>query len=134
MLSAPTFSQPNYSMPNYSQPNYSQPNYSQPNYNQPNLIQPKRLPNLELIASINASLAKKNDNVPSPPAAEEDDSDAAGKRRKRKSRWGTDDYTDKLFIPGMPTILPGNLSKEQEEAYLRKLIAFVVWSCKNKER
>jgi len=85
--------------------------------------QPKRLPNLELIASINATLAKKNasESVASPTdSGEKEDLDAAAKKRKRKSRWGTDDYTDKLFIPGMPTILPANLSKEQEEAYLRK--------------
>ena len=87
---------------------------------------------MELIASINATLAKKNasDNVPSPSAADDEDrgdSDAGGKRRKRKSRWGTDDFTEKLFIPGMPTILPANLSKEQEEAYLRKSTSPVFW-------
>ena len=45
------------------------------------------------------------------------------REKKRKSRWGTDDFTEKLFIPGMPTVLPANLSKEQEEAYLRKFIS-----------
>ena len=41
------------------------------------------------------------------------------RRRKRKSRWQGDEK-EKTFIPGMPTVLPSNLSKEQEEAYLCK--------------
>ena len=40
--------------------------------------------------------------------------------RKRKSRWGGNDGIEKTFIPGMPTMMPQGLSKEQEEAYLRK--------------
>lgn len=40
-------------------------------------------------------------------------------RRKRRSRWGGSEH-DKIFIPGMPTILPSNLNKEQEQAYLCK--------------
>lgn len=39
------------------------------------------------------------------------------RRKKRKSRWGGDEK-EKIFIPGMPTVLPTNLTKEQEEAYL----------------
>lgn len=39
--------------------------------------------------------------------------------RKRKSRWGAEE-TDKTFIPGMPTVIPTNLSKDQEQAYLCK--------------
>jgi len=39
------------------------------------------------------------------------------RKRKRKSRWGGDE-TEKVFIPGMPTILPGNLTPEQEQTYL----------------
>jgi hypothetical protein len=50
----------------------------------------------------------------------EDESESARRKRKRKSRWGAEDISEKLFIPGMPTVLPANLSKEQEEAYLRK--------------
>lgn len=49
------------------------------------------------------------------------DSNSAGveRVRKRRSRWGGDDK-EKTFIPGMPTVLPANLTKEQEEAYLGK--------------
>lgn len=48
-------------------------------------------------------------------------SDANDRKRKKKSRWGGSDL-EKTFIPGMPTVLPHNLTKEQEEAYIRKLI------------
>ncbi|KAK8729427.1 hypothetical protein OTU49_008468 [Cherax quadricarinatus] len=40
------------------------------------------------------------------------------RKRRRKSRWQGDEK-DKTFIPGMPTVLPSNMSKDQEEAYLR---------------
>lgn len=46
--------------------------------------------------------------------------DRAERKRKRKSRW-TGGEDDKTFIPGMPTMLPMGLNKEQEEAYLCKL-------------
>ncbi|XKL67001.1 hypothetical protein PGB90_010421 [Kerria lacca] len=42
------------------------------------------------------------------------------KKKRRKSRWGAEE-TDKTFIPGLPTVLPTNLSKEQEEAYVLQL-------------
>jgi len=47
------------------------------------------------------------------------DSDA-GKKKRRRSRWGNDDK-EKAFIPGMPTVIPSNLSKNQEKAYLLQL-------------
>jgi len=40
------------------------------------------------------------------------------RKKKRKSRWT--DEACKTFIPGLPTMIPGGLSKEQEEAYLCK--------------
>lgn len=42
------------------------------------------------------------------------------RRKRKKSRWGSDEK-DKSFILGMPTVLPTNLSKEQEAAYLLQL-------------
>ncbi|ENN72437.1 hypothetical protein YQE_10928, partial [Dendroctonus ponderosae] len=45
---------------------------------------------------------------------------AAERRRKRPSRWGGSEH-EKIFIPGMPTILPPNLNKDQEYAYLLQL-------------
>ena len=87
---------------------------------------------MELIASINATLAKKSGDNPqinfpfgsgSGSGPDNDSDTAAGRKRKRKSRWGTEDVMDKIFIPGMPTVLPANLSKEQEDAYLRKSLS-----------
>ncbi|RZF36926.1 hypothetical protein LSTR_LSTR004614 [Laodelphax striatellus] len=48
------------------------------------------------------------------------DRDREERRKRRRSRWGGDEK-DKAFILGMPTVLPTNLSKEQEEAYLLQL-------------
>lgn len=45
------------------------------------------------------------------------------RRKRKKSRWGSDEK-DKSFILGMPTVLPTNLSKEQEAAYLCKYAVF----------
>ncbi|KAI6658879.1 Splicing factor 1-like [Oopsacas minuta] len=38
------------------------------------------------------------------------------KEKKRKSRWG--DESQKVIIPGLPTILPANMSEEQNQLYL----------------
>ncbi|GAB1861708.1 Branchpoint-bridging protein [Camponotus japonicus] len=44
-----------------------------------------------------------------------------GERKKRKkTRWSGSEH-DKTFIPGMPTVLPTNLTPEQEKAYLFQL-------------
>ncbi|XP_064629160.1 uncharacterized protein LOC135488440 [Lineus longissimus] len=42
------------------------------------------------------------------------------RKKKRKSRWAHDEQ-DKTFIPGMPTVLPQNLSGDQERQYLLHL-------------
>ncbi|XP_071037847.1 splicing factor 1 [Parasteatoda tepidariorum] len=42
------------------------------------------------------------------------------RKRKRKSRWGGDEK-EKVFIPGLPTVLPNNLNPQQERAYLLQL-------------
>ena len=41
------------------------------------------------------------------------------RKKKRKSRWT--DESAKTFIPGLPTMIPTGLTKEQEEAYLLQL-------------
>jgi len=93
-------------------------------------------PNPALIASINAALGHKAGTAPPPLVA---GSTAAGvqsaagassptneslgaseRKRKRKSRWGAAEG-EKTCIPGMPTVIPSGLSKEQEEAYLLQL-------------
>ncbi|XP_050304239.1 splicing factor 1 [Anthonomus grandis grandis] len=50
----------------------------------------------------------------------QDNDEANERRRKRRSRWGGSEH-EKIFIPGMPTILPPNLDKDQEAAYLLQL-------------
>lgn len=42
------------------------------------------------------------------------------RRKRRKTRWSGSEH-DKTFIPGMPTVLPTNLTPEQEKAYLFQL-------------
>lgn len=49
------------------------------------------------------------------------------RRRKRRSRWCCDEK-EKVFIPGMPTVLPTNLDPNQERAYLCKL-ALISYCC-----
>ncbi len=68
-----------------------------------------------------------------PRAAQHSVEDAAAeRRRKRKSRWGGEDASAKTFIPGMPTIMPAGLTKEQEEAYLREFaLVKTTFSCES---
>lgn len=46
-----------------------------------------------------------------------DGGDREERKRKRKSRWGNSD-TDRVIIPGLPTVLPSNITPEQEKTYL----------------
>ncbi|KAF5270436.1 hypothetical protein FQR65_LT05624 [Abscondita terminalis] len=70
-----------------------------------------------------ALVAQRNGEAAAENAAstQSDESNAEEERkRRRRSRWAGGEH-EKIFIPGMPTILPCNLSKEQEEAYLLQL-------------
>jgi splicing factor 1 len=42
-----------------------------------------------------------------------------GGKRKKRSRWG--DVSDVTMNPMLPTVLPANMSKEDEELYMKKL-------------
>ena len=93
-------------------------------------------PNPALIASINAALGHKAGTAPPPLVAggaatnvqsatdanspSNESHGASERKRKRKSRWGAAEG-EKTCIPGMPTVIPAGLSKEQEEAYLLQL-------------
>ena len=39
----------------------------------------------------------------------------------RTSRWVTSEKDQKAFIPGMPTMIPANMTREQEKAYITQL-------------
>uniref|UniRef100_A0A0L8FNC3 Splicing factor 1 helix-hairpin domain-containing protein n=1 Tax=Octopus bimaculoides TaxID=37653 RepID=A0A0L8FNC3_OCTBM len=45
------------------------------------------------------------------------DWNAERRKQKKRSRWGNEE-TDKTIIPGMPTVIPANLSGDQEKQYL----------------
>lgn len=47
------------------------------------------------------------------------ESAAERRARRRRSRWMGGEH-DKTFIPGLPTVLPSTLTREQEEQYLRE--------------
>ncbi|XP_070185491.1 splicing factor 1-like isoform X2 [Littorina saxatilis] len=47
----------------------------------------------------------------------DDSNDGTGRKKKKRSRWNTE-IDDKTVIPGMPTTIPPNLSKEQEKQYI----------------
>nr|2M0G_A Chain A, Splicing factor 1 [Homo sapiens] len=46
--------------------------------------------------------------------------DFPSKKRKR-SRWNQDTMEQKTVIPGMPTVIPPGLTREQERAYIVQL-------------
>jgi hypothetical protein len=83
---------------------------------------------MDVINSINAALLGKSqmqqqqkDAVVTPPASSVPET-REERRKKRKSRWGGNDGQEKTFIPGMPTMMPQGLNRDQEEAYLRKCL------------
>lgn len=80
----------------------------------------RKKPNMDVINSINANLKAGKAGDSSKEESREE------RRRKRKSRWGGNDGTEKTFIPGMPTMMPQGLSKDQEEAYLRKFSSLII--------
>lgn len=81
----------------------------------------RKKPNMDVINSINAALKGKSSSSGNEGQTEKTKEESREeRRRKRKSRWGGVDGTEKTFIPGMPTMMPQGLTREQEEAYLRK--------------
>lgn len=84
----------------------------------------RKRPNMDVINSINAALKGRNSSSSVDSSRKDDKESREERRRKRKSRWGGQETTEKTFIPGMPTMMPQGLSKDQEEAYLRKSLSF----------
>lgn len=64
---------------------------------------------------------KKNDFIDGNDGGKESKEE---RRKRRKSRWGGSEH-EKTFIPGMPTVLPTNLTPDQEKAYLCKLMSLL---------
>nr|XP_039249211.1 splicing factor 1-like [Styela clava] len=56
---------------------------------------------------------------PSMPTTPQQTSDERGRPRKKRSRWSTPEV--KTDIPGIPSTMPANLSKEQQQAYIVQL-------------
>ena len=80
---------------------------------------------MDVINSINAALKGRNSSNSGDSGRKDSEKESREeRRRKRKSRWGGQETTEKTFIPGMPTMMPQGLSKDQEEAYLRKSLSF----------
>lgn len=46
------------------------------------------------------------------------------RKKRKKTRWSGSEH-DKTFIPGMPTVLPTNLTPDQERAYLCKFLSLI---------
>ena len=82
----------------------------------------RKKPNMDVINSINAALKGKSSSSSGFSDSKDSAESREERRRKRKSRWGGNDGIEKTFIPGMPTMMPQGLSKDQEEAYLRKCL------------
>jgi len=74
-------------------------------------------PNMPVRQPVQERLVERSSR-PSKRGGDREESSREERRKKRKSRWT--DEACKTFIPGLPTMIPGGLSKEQEEAYLCK--------------
>ena len=46
-------------------------------------------------------------------------------KKKRRSRWGSEDV--KTILPGLPTVLPSNLTGEHQRMYLSECTGLLFW-------
>jgi len=108
----PSSSMPS-SMPTMPPRNYDMPNM--PNRDFPNMpnMQTAMVSFGQVDRAERKRTADKREGRPETKESRED------RKKKRKSRWT--DEACKTFIPGLPTMIPAGLSKEQEEAYLLQL-------------
>lgn len=49
-----------------------------------------------------------------------------GQKKRKKSRWSSETPDQKTIIPGMPTVIPPGLTREQERAYIGKYYLFLL--------
>lgn len=95
-------------------PSLLKPSYLAMGGTMPNMPPPAAVFKNDAMASVMERKRTAEERIGRSTTKEEDKNE---RKRKRKSRWvGTED--DKTFIPGMPTMVPMGLSKEQEEAYI----------------
>lgn len=57
-------------------------------------------------------------NPPSPSIP----ADFSQKKQRKKSRWSSETPDQKTVIPGMPTVIPPGLTRDQERAYIGKVL------------
>lgn len=57
-------------------------------------------------------------NPPSPSIP----ADFGQKKQRKKSRWSSETPDQKTVIPGMPTVIPPGLTRDQERAYIGKFL------------
>lgn len=48
--------------------------------------------------------------------------DFGQKKARKKSRWSSETPDQKTVIPGMPTVIPPGLTRDQERAYIGLLL------------
>jgi len=77
-------------------------------------------PNMPVRQPVQERLVERSSRPSKRGGDRERESSREERRKKRKSRWT--DEACKTFIPGLPTMIPGGLSREQEEAYLRRQV------------
>lgn len=73
---------------------------------------------LDVIGHMYPTAPSYNNAVPPGPPGE---TAAERRARRRRTRWMGSEH-DKTFIPGLPTVLPSTLTREQEEQYLRECL------------
>ncbi|XP_026882249.2 splicing factor 1 isoform X2 [Electrophorus electricus] len=81
-------------------------------------FQPTQMPNLSF-SQFSGSVGSSFPN-PSLAGVQSQGGDMSQKKRK-KSRWSSETPDQKTVIPGMPTVIPPGLTREQERAYIVQL-------------
>lgn len=95
--------------------NYEFPNMRNPDF--PNMpYRPPGMQNMVVPLGTNITERKRTADARESRSRDKSDESREDRKKKRRSRWT--DEACKTFIPGLPTMIPTGLSKQQEEAYL----------------
>lgn len=49
-----------------------------------------------------------------------------GQKKRKRSRWSSEMPDQKTIIPGMPTVIPPGLTRDQERAYIGKYLSLLL--------